>query len=431
MRIFFFIILIILSSSYVFGFEPSELRTKKGIKFWYVKDTSVPIVSLDFGFVGGAFFDLDDEEGTSKFLASILDEGAGDLNSVNFQKKMNALGMKLSFSSTKDLFSGKFQTVSENKKESFDLLKLVFLKPRFDKNEIEKIRNQLIASYKISNSNISDTASRQFYKNFYRGHKFSRNDDGNLDSLKKINFEELNFFFKNFVTRNNLVLSISGDIDQNDAINLIDDSFGFLPESSENIKEIPKKGKFESGIKFIEKKTPQSAVVFGQKGIPRNSEDFFAARICNYVMGGGGFQSRLYKNIREKRGLTYSIYSYFISHRNNDILIGGFQTKNESVNKTIELVKSEWKKMNLNGISQEELNEAKTYYKGSFTRNYSSTSTISSLLNAVQLYGLNIDYFKKRNKIIDDLTLDKVNRIASEIFQSENLFFLVVGNEFN
>ena len=311
------------------------------------------------------------------------------------------------------------------------MLKLVFLKPRFDKNEIEKIRNQLIASYKINNSNISDTASIEFYNNFFKGHKFSRNDEGNLDSLRKVNFDELNFFFKSFVTRKNLILSISGDINQDDAIKLIDDSFGLLPESSENIKEIPKKDTFESGIKFVEKKTPQSAVVFGQRGLPRKSEDFFAARICNYVMGGGGFQSRLYKNIRERRGLTYSIYSYFISHRNNDILLGGFQTKNESVNETIKLVKSEWKKMSINGISQEELNEAKTYYKGSFTRNYASTSTISSLLNAVQLYGLSIDYFEKRNKIIDNLTLEKVNRVAREIFQSENLFFLVVGNDFD
>ncbi len=431
MRKFLFFLVIVFFSSDVFSFEPIELRTKKGIKFWYVKDTSVPIISLDFGFLGGAFYDLDGKEGTSTFLASILDEGAGDLNSVNFQKMMNSLGMKLRFSSTKDLFSGKFQTVSENKEKSFDLLKLVFLKPRFDKNEIEKIRNQLIASYKINNSNISDTASIEFYNNFFKGHKFSRNDDGNLDSLRKVNFDELNFFFKNFLTRKNLILSISGDIDQDDAIKLIDDSFGLLPESSENIKEIPKKNTFESGIKFVEKKTPQSAVVFGQRGLPRKSEDFFAARICNYVMGGGGFQSRLYKNIRERRGLTYSIYSYFISHKNNDILLGGFQTKNESVNETIKLVKSEWKKMSINGISQEELNEAKTYYKGSFTRNYASTSTISSLLNAVQLYGLSIDYFEKRNKIIDNLTLEKVNRVAREIFQSENLFFLVVGNDFD
>ena len=104
--------------------------------------------------------------------------------------------------------------------------------------KLKKIRNQLIASYKINNSNISDTASIEFYNNFFKGHKFSRNDEGNLDSLRKVNFDELNFFFKNFVTRKNLILSISGDIDQDDAIKLIDDSFGLLPESSENIKEM-------------------------------------------------------------------------------------------------------------------------------------------------------------------------------------------------
>lgn len=430
MRLILLFCLFFFLSEEVFGFNPKELETKKGLKFWFVQDTSLPIISLDFGFKGGAFFDKDNKDGTSTFLASILDEGAGELNSMNFQKKMDSIGMKLSFSSSKDFFSGKFQTVSENKENAFDLLKLVLTKPRFEKSEIEKIKNQMIASFKISNSNVSDTAAREFYKHFFDGHKFSKDDDGNLESLNNIGLEDLKIFFKKNLTKSNLVISISGDITENEAISLIDLSLGSLPKGPDAYKVIPSKKEFPNKVKFIKKKTPQSAVIFGHKGIARNEEDFFAARICNYVMGGGGFQSRLYKNVRERRGLTYSIYSYFISLQNNDILLGGFQTKNESVKETIELVKDEWKKMNNIGISAEELSEAKTYYKGSFTRNYASTSTISSLLNTVQRYELGIDYFKERNKIIDSLTLKKVNKVAKEIFLPENLFFLVVGKKF-
>ena len=427
MRALSFFFLLCLFNTNVIALSPKEIITEKGIKFWFVEDKSVPIISIDFNFSGGAYYDPINKEGTSTFLAAILDEGAGEFKSVEFQKEMDLLGMKLSFSSSKDSLSGKFQTISTNKKQSFDLFKLALTKPRFDEEEIQKIRNQLIASYKISNANVSETASKTFNKYFFYDHNFSREEDGNLKSLKNINIEDLTFFFKNYLTKSNLTISVSGDIIEKDLKNLIDESFGFLPKKQKRLSEIISKKNFPNGLKFVTKETPQSAILFGHKGIARSDDNFFAARICNYIIGGGGFQSRLYKNIREKRGLAYSIYSYFVPIKNNDILLGGFQTKNESVKETIDLVKKEWETMAQSGLTQKELDEAKTYYKGSFIRNYTSTSTISSLLNAVQIYGLSINYFEQRDEIIDQITLEDVNSIAKKIFSSKDLYFVVVG----
>ena len=159
----------------------------------------------------------------------------------------------------------------------------------------------------------------------------------------------------------------------------------------------------------------------------RNNEEFFAARIANYILGGGSFQSRLYKNVREKKGLVYSIYSYLLPYKNDGVIVGGFQTRNESVNKVIKMVRDEWKRIKRKSISKEELDNAKTYFKGSFSRNYTSTMSIASLLEIVQYYSLGKDYFIKRDEIIDKLDTDYVNNVASKIFDDKKLFFMIVG----
>ncbi len=160
----------------------------------------------------------------------------------------------------------------------------------------------------------------------------------------------------------------------------------------------------------------------------RNHEDFFAARIANYVLGGGGFQSKLYKKIREEKGLVYSIYSYLIPYINDGVIIGGFSTKNETVAETIDLLKSEWKKAKNIGISESELQNAKSYFIGSFSRNFSSTLSIASLLKTIQVYNLGIEYFTERKKIIENLSLNKVNEVSKRFFEVDDLFIIVVGN---
>ena len=402
-----------------------EIKTTNGLNFWFVEDNSVPIISVSFNFSGGAFFDK--KEGTSSFVTALLDEGAGPYNSEEFQTEMDRLGMKLNFSSSRDSISGVFQTISKNKNESFKLLELIFSNPRFDEQDIEKIRKQIIASLKINQSNISDIANQEFHKSFFVDHSFSKNPNGTIDSVKEIKKKDILDYFKNFLTKSNLVIGVSGDVSKEEIKKLMEITFSNVPLTSDSLTKIPSKKKFPRGSKFIEKDTPQASIIFAQKGISRKDKDFFSARIANYVLGGGGFQSRLYKNIREKEGLVYSIYSYLVPYVNNDLLFGGFQTTNENVNKTIELVKNEWDLIAKNGISNKKLKDAKSYYKGSFTRNLTSTSSISSLLRTVQLYGLSKNYFKERNNIIDNITLKDVNDIAKKIFESDELYFVVVG----
>ena len=292
--------------------------------------------------------------------------------------------------------------------------------------DINRVKRQVISSIKIDESDLSTLASNKFNQHFFKDHVFSNNIKGSEESIKNITRTDLVNFHKRSFVKNNLVIGVAGNINVNKIKKYIELVFGELKDNQQNYS-IKQFKALSVGQKMFEMKTPQSSVLFGHPGLERNNENFFALRIANYILGGGGFQSRLYKNIREKKGLVYSIYSYLLSYENDGVIVGGFQTRNKSVFKTIENVKNEWKKLNKRGITKSELDNAKAYFNGSFTRNFTSTLSIARLLQVVQYYELGADYFIKREKIINSLNLEKVNGIISEYFSNEKLFFMIVG----
>ena len=223
------------------------------------------------------------------------------------------------------------------------------------------------------------------------------------------------------------MIGVSGDISEVNVKKYIDYVFGELPRKK-NIKQTSLEN-FKKGKKFIEYDTPQSSVVFGQRGLKRQDDNYFAARIANYILGGGSFQSRLYKEIREKNGLVYSIRSYLLPLKNDGLVLGFFQTRNENVDETLRKVIEEWNKVSNKGVTKKEFKDAKTFYKGSFSSNFTNTLSIASLLKVVQYYKLGNDYFSSRDKMIDKISLKQVNKVAGELFNSDSLFFVIVGKK--
>ncbi len=424
MRLLFFIL--VLSFHSVNALEYKKLETSSGINFWFVKDTSIPIISISFSFRGGGLLDNKGKEGISNLMTSLIDEGTRNFTGIKFKNAMKSNGMKLSFSSQKDRVDGIFQVISTKKLEGFKLFNEALNYPRFDVDDIKKVKKQIISSIKIDNSDISTLASIKFNKHFFNEHSFSANIKGSVDSLKNITRNDLINFHKKSFQKKNLIIGVAGDINEKEIKEFVDFVFGKLVDS-EDIPELDKFSSLAKGQKIFKMETPQTSVLFGHKGVARSDEDFFTLRIANYILGGGGFQSRLYKSIREQKGLVYSIYSYLLSYDNDGVVVGGFQTRNKSVYETINNVKGEWKKIQKKGVSEVEFENAKAYFNGSFTRNFTSTLSIARLLQVVQYYKLGDDYFQERENIINNLNLKKVNELIAEIFDSEELFFMIVG----
>lgn len=391
-----------------------------------MKDNSLPLISMSFSFKGGALLDPSGKEGATNLMVSLLDEGTENFKGNKLKLSLKENGTKISISAEKEKIEGTFQVVSSQIQEGFWLLYESINKPLFNSADITKVKKQIQASIKIDKSVVSTQASEKFNEIFFKDSLFSRNVKGTNKTVKKISRDDIFKIHKESFTKNNLTIGIAGNIDSENAKKYIDYVFGELP-SSKVKRETPPFNNLEKGRNFFEMETPQATIVFGQRGFGRKNKDYFAARVLNYVLGGGGFQSRLYKEIREKNGLVYSIYSYLMPYESDGVIIGGFQTRNKNVDETILKVKQEWKKMKNQGISANELKEAKTYYKGSFSRNFTSTISIATLLKVVQYYDLGKDYFANRSEIIDNLKLKEINSLASRLFDEKNLFFMIVG----
>jgi zinc protease len=403
-----------------------SLETKNGIKFWLIEDKALPLVSISFSFKGGSILDPVGKSGVTNLMTSLLDEGTQNFTASEYRLFKRENGIKISFSTSKERIEGTFQVVKPRLQEGFYLLHESINKAKFPINEIKKVKSQVEASIKIDNSNISTIASNKFNKFFFKDKLIGRNTKGSLETLGNISRDDIQSIYRSSFIKNRLVIGISGDIEPNLAKKYVDYVFGDLP-SKKFINPISMLEDLNKGMEIIEMKTPQTTVVFGQKGLGRKDKEYFAARVINYVLGGGGFQSRLYKEIREANGLVYSIYSYLLPYEYAGVIVGGFQTRNQNVGKTIEKVKTEWNRIKTEGITKIELQNAKTYYKGSFSRNFTSTLSIASLLMIVQYYDLGEDYFDKRDLIIDNLKLNELNNLAKNLFDSETLFFMIVG----
>ena len=403
-----------------------SLKTDSGIKFWLVEDKSLPLISLSFLFKGGSSLDPGGKEGVTNLMTSLLDEGSDNFSSSQFKLTMKENGVKISYSASKEKINGTFQVVKSQIQEGFWLLHESLNKPLFQLDKINEVKSQIEASIKIDQSNISTIASDKFNDFFFINNKLGKTVKGNLDSLSKIKRLDILKSFEKSITKNNLVIGIAGDINSELAKKYIDYVFGNLPINN-SIKPISTLPDLRNGVEIFEIDTPQTTVVFGQRGLSRNNKDYFSARIANYILGGGGFQSRLYKEIRERNGLVYSIYSYLLPFERIGIIIGGFQTRNENVKNTIQKVRDEWINIRVNGISKKELANAKTYFKGSFSRNLTSTVSIANLLMIVQYYDLGEDYFANRDLIIDNVKLNHVNKLVKNLFDNDKLFFMVVG----
>lgn len=406
--------------------EYKQLETRKGIKFWFVEESSIPIISVSFSFRGGSSLEPHNKHGLMNLMSSLMDEGTSKYNASEFKNMVKNNGVKLNFSTQKDQLTGSFQVISTQKQKGFELFYEALNHPRFDKDDINKIKNQIVASIKIDQSNISTLASDKFNENFFLEHNFSKNVKGSKQSLQNITRDDLLRVHKKILQKRNLVIGVSGKISEREIKKLIDFVFGETGDDPK-IKGPNPFSVLMKGTKVHKMQTPQTSVVFGHPGVSRKDEVFFALRIANYVLGGGGFQSRLYKNIREKEGLVYSVYSYLLSYENDGVIVGGFQTRNKSVNETINRVRNEWNKIQKNGISKQELEDAKAYFNGSFIRNFTSTISIANLLQIVQYYDLGEDYFRKRSKIINNLSLKEINSIIAEFFKTDQLFFMIVG----
>ena len=397
-----------------------------GIEFWFVRDATVPLVAIEFAFRGGASQDPDDKTGLAEMTVSTLDEGAGDLDGTAFHARMERKAIELQIRASREYVRGTLRTLKENQDEAFDLLRLALTEPRFDSSAVERIRAQAVASLQRQSTNPNAISSRNWWANAFPNHPYGRPVNGTLESVARVTPHDMRDYARRVLARDNLKIGVVGDIDAGTAGRLIDRTFGKLPAKAQ-LKPIPEaKLQGLGGRTLVDLNVPQAVVTFGGQGIARNDPDFMAAYIVNHILGGGSFSSRLYREVREVRGLAYGVNTGLLWFEHAAALVGGTATRADATAETIDVVEKEFRRMAANGPTEEEFAKAKTYLKGSFALNLDTSTKIASQLVQMQIDNLGIDYIERRSAMIDAVTLADTKRVAKRLLDG-GLLVTVVG----
>jgi zinc protease len=404
-----------------------RVRSPGGIEAWLVENHANPLIAMRFAFRGGAAQDPTSKEGLAYFVSGMMDEGAGELDSIAFQERLQGLAMRLDFDAGRDVMLGNVQMLGANRDEGFELLRLALTAPRFDETAIERVRAQILAGLKFDENDPGEVASLAWDRMAFPGHPYGRPVKGTMSSIAAIARDDLKAYVERVYAREKLVIAVVGDIDAETLGPLLDKTFGRLPEHSVLAPVADANPPLGPLREIIEMDVPQSVARFGHRGFARNDDDFIAAYVLNYIIGGGGFSSRLMEEVREKRGLAYSVRSNLHPYRHGAVFVGDVATQNERVGQSLDVIESELKRLAEEGPTAEELANAKSYLTGSYPLRFESSSGIANQLLWIQIEELGIDYVDQRNALIEEVSLDDIKRVAKRLIEADRLITTIVG----
>ncbi len=406
-----------------------HLISPGGIEAWFVQDSTVPLIAMEYAFAGGAAQDPAGKPGVANLVASTIDEGSGDLDSKAFHEHLDRRAIELSFSATRDYFRGSLRMLKGNKDEAFDLLRMALTSAHLDDADVERIRSQIISGLKRDTTNPTALAGRKFMELAYGpDHPYGRLPSGTLESVPAITTADMRDYIRRVIAKDTLKIAVVGDVDPATLGKLLDQTFGSLPAKA-SLTPVPDIVAAKPPQRaFVPLDVPQTVITFGGPGFMRHDPNFMAAYIVNHIMGGGGLSSRLYREVREKRGLAYSIYEGLLWLDHSALFIGNTGTRADRAGETVDAVEKEVSHIAEDGPTQQELDEAKSYLKGSQMLQLDTSSKLASGLLQYQLDQLPIDYIEKRNGIIDAVTLEDAKKAAKRLW-AQGLITVIVGRE--
>jgi zinc protease len=406
--------------------EIKEVVSPGGITAWLVEDHAIPFTALEIRFRGGASVEAAQKRGATNLMTALLEEGAGEMDARAFARARDGLAASFRYSVSDDALSVSAQFLTENRDAAIDLLRQSLIAPRFDAEAIERVRGQVLSGLRSDEKNPQSIASRRFAALVYGDHPYGSSLDGTIDTVSALTRDDLVAAHAGALARDRIHVSAVGDITADQLGALLDSLLGDLPATGAALPGLADPV-FPGGVEVVDFATPQSVVLFGQPGIGQEDPDFFAAFILDHILGGGGFESRLMTEVREKRGLTYGIYTYLADRELAQVWGGSVASANDRVAEAVEVIRAEWQRMQQDGVSQDDLDNAKTYLTGAYPLRFDGNGTIANIIVGMQMRGLPIDYAATRNDQVNAVTLEDVNRVARTLLDPARLSFVVVG----
>ncbi|HSH99678.1 MAG TPA: pitrilysin family protein, partial [Reyranella sp.] len=364
-------------------------------------------------------------KGVSSLTATLLTDGAGPMNAEAFKQRLEEQAMSLSFGSSLDHVGGSMRLLSANRDDAFDMLRQAVTAPRFDTDRIEQRRAQMIAGLNQADQRPATVAQRTMMATVFAGHPYSSNSSGVREDLRTLTQQNVKDRAAAALRRDAMIVAAVGDIDAAELSRQLDRAFGALP-TGPALPALPDwVAPARPRTVSVERPVPQSSVLIALPGIPRQDPDWHAAVVLAHVLGGGQ-QSRLFSEVREKRGLAYSISSAMRTQRKSSLLVVSTGSANERVAESLRVIRAELARAR-DGVTDQELADSKTYLSGSLALLLDSSSSIAGLLHTLQVDRQPRDYLDRRAALIGAVKAEDVRRVARRMLRDEAMTTIVVG----
>jgi zinc protease len=407
------------------GVPVERIVSPSGLDAWLVSDSTVPMVIVRAYWRGGAAIEPQALSGVTGVMADMLTEGAGALAANAYKERLQELNASLAFSANWDGVGMSLTTLSENRDAAFEMARLALYEPRFDAEPLARIKRQMLVSIRTRETNPGFIANLALDQALYPNHPYARRTSReSVEALTRAALLERRAALFNRAT---LRITIVGDIDAEAAGRAVDLMFAPLPQGVAPPE--PADASLNAPTPLIVRALPQpqSLVLFAAPGIQDEDPDWMALTVANYILGGGGFSSRLMAEVREERGLVYGIGTGPSVREHSAIIRGMAQTENGDVREAIDVTRAEIARLYNEGATQAEVDDAITYLTGSFPLDLDSNAKIASVVHSYQASGREISYINRRNELIRAVTREDVNRVIRRLFNPDAFTFVVVG----
>lgn len=405
--------------------DVERIVSPSGIEAWLVSDSTVPMIVMRAYWRGGSAIEPENVIGATSVMADMMTEGSGPMNANAFKERLQDLNMSLSFGAGWDGVAMHLTTLSENRDAALEMARLALYEPRFDAEPLARIKRQMLVAIRTRETNPGYLANLAIDRALYPDHPYARRTS--REGVEAINRAALQERRAALFNRATLQITIVGDISAADAGRAIDAVFGALPHGARPPEPPDATLRPPTALIVRELPQPQSLVLFVGPGIQDEDPDWIPLAVANYILGGGGFSSRLMDQVREQRGLVYGIGTGPSVREHVAVIRGSAQTENGDVRQAIEVTRAEMARLYRDGATQAEVNDAITYLTGSFALDLDSNTKIANVIHGYQAAGRDIDYVNRRNALIGAVTLEDVNRVIRRLFNPDQFTFVVVG----
>ncbi|MHB8759743.1 MAG: M16 family metallopeptidase [Thiobacillus sp.] len=427
---FFAVFVLFLAAPVQAAVDIQHWQTPQGARVFFVESHELPILDISVDFRAGSARDPVDKSGLARLTHALLDQGAGGLSDTEIAHRLADVGAVLGGNFDRDRAGVTLRTLSSmaEKTAALDTLVQVLQQPDFPLAVLQRERRRLISSIREAEADPGTVAEKAFYRALYADHPYARDENGEPSNLERLTRSDVSGFYRAHYGAPNAVISLIGAISRSEAEAIAARLAAGLPAAAP-MADLPLPRPATASTVRLAHPSTQSHVLMGAVGVPRNDPDYFPLFVGNYALGGGGFDSRLMREVRDKRGFAYSAYSYYLPMLQAGPFQLGLQTKLEQTGEAMDVARSTLQQFIAEGPSEAELAQAKANLTGGFPLRIDSNRKILDYLAVIGFYNLPLDYLETWTEKVNAVDTAAVRQAFARHLDPERLVTVVVGAE--